>query len=73
MIISHTCYAPKIVEFGIGSINKLNEMVKSFASKEVLVLTDKGIRKAGLVDKISDILTADNLGFIVNEQCATGA
>jgi alcohol dehydrogenase len=45
----------KIV-FGQGSINQLNEILQDFKAKRVFVITDPGIKKAGILDNILSVL-----------------
>lgn len=42
--------------FGVGAINKLPEVVAGFGTDKVLVITDKGLVAAGVVDVALDVL-----------------
>jgi alcohol dehydrogenase len=56
---------PASVEFGYGVINKLGEIVSTNSKKKVLVVTDKGIVQAGLVEKVTDVLKDHNISYTV--------
>jgi len=56
---------PAFIEFGYGKIDKLGEIVRSNNKKKVLIVTDKGIVKAGLVRKVTKVLDAANIPFVV--------
>jgi alcohol dehydrogenase class IV len=47
--------------FGVGAINKLPEVVAGFGTDKVLVITDKGLVAAGVVDVALDVLKAANI------------
>ena len=47
---------PNKIVFGCGAINSIPEIVSSFSINRVLIVTDKGIVKAGLVEKVTDNL-----------------
>jgi alcohol dehydrogenase len=49
------------VWFGPGSVSKLEEEAKSLGAKHALVITDKGIRNAGLLDHALDPLRASGV------------
>jgi alcohol dehydrogenase class IV len=50
---------PTKVIFGINATAKLKEELDRIKAKKVLVVTDKGVRKAGLVDKVVNPLGAN--------------
>ena len=49
------------IEFGIGCIEKLPETIKKSGAKKVLIISDRGLEKIGLVGKILDLLTTENI------------
>jgi alcohol dehydrogenase class IV len=57
--------------FGVGAINKLPEVVKGYGTDKVLVITDKGLVAAGVVDVALDVLKA--AGISVDVFDGTGA
>lgn len=59
-----------IVNFGAGQINNLAEEVKFLGGKKVFIVTDEGLRAAGLVDKAEAILAAENIDFQTRENPA---
>lgn len=47
---------PQNIEFGIGSLNKLPEILKESKSENVLLISDRGLEKLGIVKKVVDII-----------------
>ena len=44
---------PKRIIFGIGSVSeKLGKEAKTLAREKVLIITDKGVEKSGIVEKV---------------------
>jgi len=56
---------PTRIEYGAGVVESVGEEVKKFAGKKVLIVADKGIVKAGLVDKVKEPLERSGLEMIV--------
>lgn len=47
---------PQNIEFGMGSLNKLPEILKESKSENVLLISDRGLEKLGVVKKVVDII-----------------
>lgn len=47
---------PQNIEFGIGSLKKLPEILKKNKSDNVLLVSDRGLESIGVVKKIQDII-----------------
>jgi alcohol dehydrogenase class IV len=47
--------------FGVGAIEKIGENIKEFGAEKVLVVTDKGLREAGVVDIVLNTIQAAGL------------
>lgn len=47
---------PNKIIFGCGAVNSIPEVISDFPINSVLVVTDKGVVKAGLIEKITDNL-----------------
>lgn len=47
---------PQNIEFGIGSLKKLPEVLKESKSENVLLISDRGLEKLGVVGKVVDII-----------------
>lgn len=52
---------PQSVEFGMGSLNKLPEILKENHSENVLLISDRGLERIGVVKKIQDIIEAGGI------------
>lgn len=67
-MMSYTIFSPSRIFFGNGSINKLKDLVQEYGAEQVLLVTDQGLRKAGLVDKVLQILAGDSLNIITFDE-----
>ncbi|MGI9862756.1 iron-containing alcohol dehydrogenase [Moorella naiadis] len=56
------------VLFGDGVTQKLAEKVKDFKASRVLVVTDKGVKQAGILEKVEQLLQDDGLEVIVFDE-----
>lgn len=55
---------PQNVSFGVGGIRQLPDKLKTMGIKKVLVVSDPGIAKSGLVNKITNILTDGEIDYV---------
>ena len=46
---------PQNIEFGMGSLKKLPEILKENESEHVFLISDRGLEKIGVVGKIQEI------------------
>lgn len=53
------------IEFGRGKVEKVGEIAKSMGAKMVLVVTDKGVVKAGICKKVADSLESAGVEYQV--------
>lgn len=49
---------PQSIQFGIESLNKLPEILAENKSENVLLVSDHGLEKLGVVDKVKNIITS---------------
>ena len=52
---------PPQVIFGVGAVNRAGTEVKKFGATKVAIISDVGVKKAGLVAKITEILENEKL------------
>lgn len=52
---------PTEVKFGEGVLNELGDIIRRFDKTNVLIVTDKGVLDAGLVDIVTDILKKEGI------------
>lgn len=52
---------PKKLVMGTGAINELPDLIRSLDKKKPLIVTDKGLVKAGIYERIKSILTKQNI------------
>ncbi|WP_078412614.1 iron-containing alcohol dehydrogenase [Priestia abyssalis] len=50
-IVSHDFRMPKNLRFGVGAFNELPKVLEDLKAQKVAIISDKGLEKAGLVDK----------------------
>lgn len=56
---------PATIEFGAGTIGYLSDYIKRFGKEHVLIVTDKGIVAAGIIDKVTGVLNANKIRYEV--------
>lgn len=47
---------PTRMEFGAGALKKLPEILRELQSKKIMLVTDPGVKNAGLLEKVEDIV-----------------
>jgi alcohol dehydrogenase len=58
-------YIPTVTLMGIGAHKQTGERVKTLGCKKPLIVTDKGITKVGIAEKIADIVRKDAKAEVV--------
>ena len=53
------------IEFGIGLHKRLAEFVTSLGGRKVLIVTDQGLVKAGIIGRLTAVLDAAGLGHVL--------
>jgi len=56
---------PSPVIFGNGAIAALGENIRELGCKKVLIICDKGVEAAGITKKVTDILAAEGLAYVI--------
>jgi alcohol dehydrogenase class IV len=62
-----TFQAPSNILFETGASRKIAELVKSYGARHALMITDKGVRSAGLTQATEAALTEASIGLTVFE------
>lgn len=52
---------PQVIEFGVGSLKKLPEILKESKSEHVFLISDHGLEGLGVVKKVQDIIAEGGL------------
>lgn len=52
---------PQNIQFGMGILKKLPEILKEDNSSHVFLVSDRGLEKIGVVDKVKDIIEASGI------------
>jgi len=58
-------YTPKKILSGVDCVNRLGEEIKTLGARRPLVVTDKGVAGAGLLQCASDVLKASSIDYVV--------
>lgn len=58
---------PTKIVYGPGCVNSLIEELKLNGGKRPIIITDKGVKNAGILDKITAMLMLNNISYIVYE------
>ncbi|WP_117017375.1 hydroxyacid-oxoacid transhydrogenase [Aeribacillus pallidus] len=61
-------YSTQRIVFGIGAIQQLDSILKSFKAKNILLITDPGIKQAGIVDRVLALLKRSNYETVVYDK-----
>lgn len=56
---------PTKIIYGAGSINLLEEELRNIKAKKIMIITDKGIAKSGLLSKLEDIMNHGGYDYMV--------
>ena len=56
-----TFKVPQDIVFGMGSLKRLPELLEKSGSKKMLIVSDRGLEKLGVVKKVTDIVEADGI------------
>lgn len=54
---------PTAIEFGIGAIKDLSEHVKSYKGTKVLLVTDPGVQRAGITERLEEVLNKSSIPY----------
>ncbi|MEW6276229.1 MAG: iron-containing alcohol dehydrogenase, partial [Bacillota bacterium] len=59
---------PTEIEFGPGCLKNLADKIKVYHGTKVMIITDKGVVMAGILERVTGQLTASRIPFIVFDQ-----
>lgn len=68
MIWDFQFHLPTRIEFGNGKVQELASRVRELGGEKVLLVTDQGIVKSGILQKVTDILKNGSIDFVVYDQ-----
>ncbi|MBX9953310.1 iron-containing alcohol dehydrogenase [Peribacillus simplex] len=61
-------YSTERIVFGNGAIGQLDSILQRLKAKNILLVTDQGIKNAGIVDRISSLLEQANYETVIYDQ-----
>jgi alcohol dehydrogenase class IV len=61
-------YSTERIVFGNGSIGQLDSILQRLKARNILLVTDPGIKNAGIVDRISSLLEQANYETVIYDQ-----
>ena len=56
-------YMPKVIRFGVNTLQTLPEWIEKYTCKKIAVISDKGIEKAGLAEKVVDFIQSLSIPY----------
>lgn len=59
---------PTKIRYGVGILKVLGEELRSLKAKKIMIITDKGLVKAGMVKKIVKIIEGEGLNYIIYDE-----
>ncbi|GAA0428340.1 iron-containing alcohol dehydrogenase [Lentibacillus halophilus] len=68
MTIEFEFNLPTKIEFGRGKLKKLGNFINDINGKKVLIVTDKGLVKSGIIDKVKKILDDEKISYTVFDE-----
>lgn len=68
MIQSFDFILPTRIRYGIGMVKVLGEELRLLKANKIMVITDKGLVKAGLVNSITELIRAEGLSYIIYDE-----
>ena len=57
----YTFKVPQDIVFGVGSLKRLPELLEKSGSKKMMVVSDRGLEKLGVIQKVLDIVEAEGI------------
>ena len=68
MINNFDFILPAKIRYGKGMVKVLGEELRLLEAKKIMIITDKGLVKAGLVNRITDLIQTEGLSFITYDE-----
>ncbi|VBB09224.1 alcohol dehydrogenase iron-type [Lucifera butyrica] len=68
MITGFEFLLPTKIRYGLGMVKVLGEELRLLKAKNVMIITDKGLVKAGLVSKITELVQKEGLSYIIYDE-----
>lgn len=68
MINSFEFVLPTKIRYGAGMLKVLGEELRSLGAKRVMIITDRGLVKAGMAKRITEIIEGEGMNFIIYDE-----
>lgn len=68
MINNFDFLLPTKIRYGMGIVKALGEELRLLKAKKVMIITDKGLVNAGMVNKITDIIKEEGISFMIYDE-----
>lgn len=59
----HSFKTAKKILFGRGALKQLGKEARGIGAEKTAIITDQGVRKAGIVDKVTEVLDEENIEY----------
>ena len=56
------------IEFGNGYVDRAGELVKEQGAQKVMIVTDEGIRRAGITERVEASLKKAKISYVIFDQ-----
>jgi alcohol dehydrogenase len=63
--MSSTFFIPSVNMMGIGSLDEAMEAIRKYGFRNALIVTDAGLAKAGVADKVAKLLAAQDINATI--------
>ncbi|MBC7331302.1 MAG: iron-containing alcohol dehydrogenase [Synergistetes bacterium] len=61
MLISFNFLGPPTMVFGVGTVDQTGQYVRKFGGKRAFIVTDPGVAKVGILEKVAKVLKDDGI------------
>jgi len=68
MISSFEFILPTKIRYGAGMLKTLGEELRNLKAGRIMVITDKGLVNAGMVEKVVNIIKKENMDYIIYDE-----
>jgi alcohol dehydrogenase len=68
MIGSFEFILPTKIRYGAGILKTLGEELKNLKARKVMVITDKGLVNAGMLDKVTKIINEESMDYVIYDE-----
>lgn len=68
MIDSFEFILPTKIRYGAGILKALGEELRDLKARKIMVITDKGLVNAGMLDKVTKIINEESMDYVIYDE-----